>query len=230
MQDGDISALSSRVTELQSRVNHLREKEEHLDRLCKAMKENYKQARKDPTNEYYAYVTRDDLLDVFDNDSMILTVRNCDTIRQSTRTSEEDDEEIETHTLRLHGRWKAVDVRLVTTDGELTRRTPDGTESETSDKVQSASQSKPDELNNRRPGRRRRRKEENIQFKTDEESGAELNESNKKRPRNDNQNGEDEELKERRITAQTLLGYRPQRKELKRNLDDGSDSYDRKYL
>lgn len=227
MQDGDISALSSRVRKLQDRISYLRDKEDELDRLCRAMRENYKQARRNPANQFYSYVTRDDLLDVFGNESVILTARNCDTIRQGKKSSVEDGRVL--HTLRLNSLWKTVDVRLVTTDGEITHRNAQqssGDEAGTSDNGQSTSDNqsitKANELDNRRAGRRRRRKDDNSQFKTDDDSHVD------KKPRTDqsdlmlgNSHSEDEkEIEERRITAKTLLGYRPLRKEMKRYLHD----------
>lgn len=230
VQDGDISALSTRVTQLQSKVNYLRDKEEQLDRLCKAMKENYRQARKDPANEYYAYVTRDDLLKVF-GDNVILTVRNCETIREGKRESDED--ESVKHTLRANGRWKSVDVRLVTTDGELTEQKQnqiiDETEAATETTVNSETTVKAVDLNNKRPGRRRR-KDDNIQFKIDEDSTVDNGESSCKRPRNEQTSDDEKELEERRITAQTLLGYRPLKRELKRNLYDDQASFESEFL
>lgn len=232
VQDGDISALSSRVTQLQSRVDYLRDKEEQLDRLCKAMKENYRQARKDPVNEYYSYVTRDDLLKAFGDNSVILTVRNCETIREGIRESDED-EGIK-HTLRANGQWKSVDVRLVTTDGELTEQTPNEfigeTEAATETSVNIETTVKAVATNNnKRPGRRRR-KDDNIQFKIDEESSVDNDESSSKRSRNEQTSDDEKELEERRITAQTLLGYRPLKRELKRNLYDDQASFDSKWM
>lgn len=234
VQDGDISALSTRVTQLQSKVNYLREKEEQLDRLCKAMKENYRQARRDPGNEYYAYVTRDDLLKAFGDNSVILTVRNCETIREGKRESDEDENV--KHTLRANGRWKSVDVRLVTTEGELTEETPNEIIAET-EAVAETSVNIETTIkvvatnNNKRPGRRRR-KDDNIQFKIDEDSSVDNDESISKRPRNglsDDEKDDEKELEERRITAQTLLGYRPPKRELKRNLYDDQASFESKW-
>lgn len=232
VQDGDISALSTRVTQLQSKVNHLREKEEQLDRLCKAMKENYRQARKDPANEYYAYVTRDDLLKAFGDNSVILTVRNCETIREGKRESDED--ESVKHTLRANGRWKSVDVRLVTTEGELIEQTPnkiiDETEAATETSVNIETTIKAvATINNKRPGRRRR-KDDNIQFKIDEDSSVDNDESSSKRSRHEQTSDDEKELEERRITAQTLLGYRPPKRELKRNLYDDQASIESKWM
>lgn len=202
---------------MQARLNRLRETEENLDRLCKSMRENYKQARKSPSNEFFAYVTRDDLLDVFGKDSCILTMRNCDTIRKGKTKIEEDSEK---HTLRVHGKWKKVDVRLVTTDGEITRQTSDepvtdGDSSETQ-KATSASQpeSKNNAVENRRPGRRR--KPERLELK-DDDSSVDTDQAKRFKA---NLTEEEKELEDRRITAETLLGYRPPPMQRKRILDE----------
>lgn len=216
---------------MQARLNRLRETEENLDRLCKAMKMNYQQSRRSPSNEFFAYVTRDDLLDVFGEDSVILTVRNCDTIRKGKAKDEDDSEK---HTLRVHGRWKKVDVRLVTTDGEITARntqtrtseqpaeTTDGDESsETSRKIAS-SQPEPAKNSNgaRRPGRRR--KPERLELRKDDdddgESSVEIEQV--KRFKSSALTEEEKELEERRITAETLLGYRPPLVQRKRNFEE----------
>lgn len=227
VKDGDISALSERVAALQERVNSLRETENTLDHLCRAMKENYRQTRKSPSNEYYAYVTRDDLIDVFGEDSVTLTVRNFDTVRESTKTAEEDETDVEKHTLRVHGLYKTVDVRLVTTDGEMRHRTPpppDDSEldSNGSSQIQSSSQpiAKSSEQSiKRRPGRRRK-----TEIKDDD---ADRDASNQNLANiSASESTEDNELAERRLLAKSLLGYRPPRKQLKRNLDDESDSFE----
>lgn len=210
-----MSVLSNKVSKMQAKLNYMRETEENLDRLCKAMRENYKQARKNPANEFFSYVTRDDLLDVFGRESVVLTVRNCDTIRQGRIKEEEESTK---HTLRVHGRWKAVDVRLVTTDGEVARRPPQNseesseTDAEMSEKSESFSQpTAPNSstIGNRRPGRRR--KPERVELKDDDYS-IEMDRTNKSTSLTE----EEKELEERKITAETLLGYRPPPKQRKR--------------
>ncbi|XP_031618781.1 transcription factor E2F5 isoform X2 [Contarinia nasturtii] len=223
VKDGDMSVLSNKVSSMQARLNHLRETEEDLDRLCKAMRENYKQARKSPSNEFFSYVTRDDLLDVFGKESVILTVRKCDTIREGTSKVEDNSKN---HTLRLNALYKKIDVRLVTTDGEVERRIiadenetdSDVNESQTStlasqSSTASASQpeSKTNAIGNRRPGRRR--KPERIEVKNDDI----IVEPDSKRIKVDD---DDEDAEERRITAETLLGYRPSLIQRKRNFDE----------
>lgn len=202
---------------MQHRLNNLRETEEQLDRLCKAMRENYKQARKNPANEFFAYVTRDDLLDVFDDESVILTVRNCDTVRQSKVKSEDDQKK---HTLRVSGRWKQVDVRLVTTDGEVAKKAVRHlddieTDGDSSDAPKLLSASQPETktvIAERKAGRRRKQE----QFELKDDSSMETYEPKSKKLLTE----EEKELEERRITAETLLAYRPPLIQRKRNLNE----------
>lgn len=215
MNDGDMSVLSNKVSTMQSKLNDLREREENLDRLCKAMRENYKQARKSPENEFYAYVTRDDLLQVFGDDSVILTARNCDTVQ--TGKSKDEKAPVK-HKLRVHGRWKKVDMRLVTTNGEIanTDQSDDTEMNGEKLKSDSAGQQVPSNvIGNRRPGRRR--KPERFELK-DEDSNAELDLGAKKHKLNLTE--EESELEERRLTAEALLGYRPAIKQRKRNFEE----------
>lgn len=219
VNDGDMSVLSNKVSAMQARLNGLRETEENLDRLCKAMKLNYQQSRRSPSNEFFAYVTRDDLLDVFGEESVILTVRNCDTIRTGTTKDEYDSEK---HTLRVHGRWKKVDVRLVTTDGEVERNTTrtseehetDGDSNETQKKMASIQPEPKNSNGARRPGRRR--KPERLELK-DDDSNVEVEQVKRFKPA---LTEEEKELEERRITAETLLGYRPPLVQRKRNFEE----------
>lgn len=221
-----MSVLSKKVSTMQSKLNKLRETEENLDRLCKAMRENYKHARKSPTNEFFAYVTRDDLLEVFGQEPVILTMRNCDTIRQGTSKSEDNTKK---HTLRVSGRWKAVDVRLVTTDGEITAQKSTAPVAvsanaattdlagEPNEKTASASQPEPKSIAtySRRPGRRR--KPDRIELKDDDNTEIiqlpKLQQPKELTP-------EEIEQQEKRLTAETLLGYRPPYKQRKRHLEE----------
>lgn len=226
VNDGDMSVLSNKVSSMQAKLNNLRETEENLDRLCKAMRENYKQARKSPSNEFFSYVTRDDLLEVFGEDTVILTVRNCDTVRQGTAKEEDNTEK---HTLRVNGRWKKVDVRLVTTDGEVASKSARTDETETDGELSDAqkpttssqTENKTNVIGSRRPGRRR--KPERFELKEDDNS-VEIDQ-----PKNKKILTEDEkEHEERRVTAETLLGYRPPSKQRKRNMDE--DWLESRYL
>lgn len=217
---------------MQSKLNQMRETEENLDRLCKAMRENYKNARKSPSNDFFSYVTRDDLLGVFGKESVILTIRNCETIRENALKAEDSTKK---HTLKVSGRWKAVDVRLVTTDGDVAAQkatTPvvantvdnldDG---ESSQKAVSASQPEPKSVAtySRRPGRRRKPDQKND-VKDDDSTEMEPPPA-KMKPQPPVQppkelTPEEIEQQEKRITAETLLGYRPSYMQRKRHFDE----------
>lgn len=230
VNDGDMSVLSKKVSTMQSKLNQMRETEENLDRLCKAMRENYKHARKSPSNDFFSYVTRDDLLDVFGKESVILTIRNCETLRESALKAEDNTKK---HTLRVSGRWKAVDVRLVTTDGDVAAQqtiapsvsnvvdNSDGGESS----QKSASQPEPKRLAtyNRRPGRRRK-PDQTIDVKDDDSTEIEPPPSKLKPqapvPPPKELTPEEIELQEKRITAETLLGYKPPYKQRKRHFEE----------
>lgn len=191
------------------------------------MAENLKQTRNDPNNEYYAYVTRDDLVDVFERDDVVLTIRNFDRCDRSSASS--NDNVKRSHTLRLHGQWKPIDVRLVTEEGEAMRATTNNLKIEngTTNSEQNEfngmivgipSQQPTDELTGaRRRGRRRKRhiikEDENENEDADTVSdGMEIV----------NDGDINQKLDERMSTAQTLFGFQPTRKYLKRNLDEDS--------
>lgn len=232
VNDGDMSVLSKKVSTMQSKLNQMRETEENLDRLCKAMRENYKNARKSPSNDFFSYVTRDDLLEVFGKESVILTIRNCDTIRENALKAEDNTKK---HTLKVSGRWKAVDVRLVTTDGDVAAQksttsvvanTVENLDNgESSQKTISASQpeSKCVATYSRRPGRRRK-PDQKVDVKDDDNTEIEPPPA-KMKPQPPvappkELTPEEIELQEKRITAETLLGYRPPFKQRKRYFDE----------
>lgn len=215
---------------MQSKLNQMRETEENLDRLCRAMRENYKNARKSPSNDFFSYVTRDDLIEVFGKESVILTVRNCDTIREGTLKAEDNTKKH--YTLKVTGRYKAVDVRLVTTDGEVAPQkstTPVGAnavdDGESSQKTVSASQPEPKSVAtySRRPGRRRK-PDQKSDVKDDDSTEMEPPPA-KLKPQPPVQppkqlTPEEIEQQEKRITAETLLGYRPSYKQRKRYFEE----------
>lgn len=227
MNDGDMSVLSKKVSTMQSKLNKMRETEENLDRLCKAMRENYKHARKSLPNDFFAYVTRDDLLEVFGDDSVILTIKNCDTIREGKIKVENDAKK---HSLQVNGRWKAVDVRLVTNDGQVAAQSTAlpaiaNSDGESSHK-ESASQPEPKSVvtYTRRPGRRRK-PDQKIDIRDDEDDDAIIEPPSKIKPPPPPKELTSDELEqqEKQITAQTLLGYRPQYKQ-RRFEDDWLES------
>lgn len=229
VKDGDINALSSKVAKMQSKLDELRETEDELDRLCEAMKKDYERAKKNPENEFYAYVTRDDLIDVFGENSVILTVRNFTEKQTKHQPNENDDEE--EHILRVKGRFKKIDVRLVTTDGEAIQQGPPqsddtATEGESSDKQILASQPMPREINSDKRRTNRRRKPEQVEIR-DDDSNTEIDEQNSTNLSNTAE--EDREKEERIETAKALLGFRPPKKQRKRNFDDDYDSFESRY-
>lgn len=229
VNDGDMSVLSKKVSTMQSKLNQMRETEENLDRLCKAMRENYKHARKSVSNDFFAYVTRDDLLDVFANDSVILTIRNCDTISEGMVKTESNTKK---HSLRVNGRWKTVDVRLVTKDGQVAAPQAASTaianavtadaDGDTSHKTASTSQPEPKSVAtySRRPGRRRK-PDQKVDIKDDDDDDMMIEPPSKIKPPPPKELTPDElEQQEKQMTAETLLGYRPTYKQRKRNFDE----------
>lgn len=59
------------------RTNHLKTIEEDLDRQLEYAQRNLHYIMQDPTNQSYAYVTRDDLLKIYGDDS-VFTIPNYD--------------------------------------------------------------------------------------------------------------------------------------------------------
>ena len=183
------------------------------------MRENLRQATEDPSNQYYAYVTRDDLVDAF-GDDVVLTIRNYD-ICDATSVGDDDDGGLP-RTLRVYGRFKTIDVRLVTDDGEALKKTVPAAKEEAANpdelyaipnyllKTGASNQSLRSNLK-RRPGRPRRNTESNLDLDSHELS-----------------NDSDEE-DDRRESARVLLGYKPSIKRMKRNFDDDSDSFESRY-
>lgn len=219
---GDIDSISCRVNDLKEKLEQLKSQEEELDRHCRVMTENLKQTRNDPTNQYYAYATRDDFVTVFGSDDVVLTIRNYD----SCDSSPSDD--VKRQTLRLYGRWKSIDVRLVTDEGDSMRtsihfETKTETEKEQNGSnavgVSSSQPVKGSEamatMNKRRAGRRKR----HIVKEDDEDNDVLAMPVTIGR-------GAEKDVDERLAIAQALLGFRPTRKHLKRNLDDASDSFE----
>lgn len=199
------------------------------------MKENLKRTTEDPANQYYAYVTRDDLIDCFPDDSVILTIRNYDNYvatpplidedESSIDIDESEDQSAEPRTLRVYGRWKAIDVRLVTNEGEALHTDPSAIEAKKEEDknkknelalydippyLGGTSSSQPTESmqQKKRSGRSKR-------FVKAEENDT-----------SDNTTKDYENEDERKIAAKALLGYRPPKKQLKRNLDEISDSFE----
>ncbi|XP_017860418.1 PREDICTED: transcription factor E2F2 [Drosophila arizonae] len=93
------------------RTNRLKSIEEDLDRQLEYAQRNLHYIMQDPTNQSYAYVTRDDLLKIFGDDS-VFTIPNY-------------DEEVEIHRsdreLKVSlDNGSTIDIRLVTNQGKAT--------------------------------------------------------------------------------------------------------------
>lgn len=101
-----------------------------------------RQTKESSYNQFYNYITRDDLLNIFGND-VVLTIKNYDTKSLSDYTMDGSGEK-EARSVRFRSIWKGIDVRLVTNNGETLRKTntssSDG-ENGTYDDVASSSES-----------------------------------------------------------------------------------------
>lgn len=224
VKDGDLNALSSKVARIQKRVDSLREQEETLDRLCAAMKKEHELAKKNPENHMYAYITRDDLLEIYGDDKVILTLRNFADVRQKITKTEEN---VQKHILKVHGRFKKVDVRLVTTSGEALQQKPQTVEdNEDSDKQLPLTEVAALTTSDIVKRRNRRRKPAKLETKDDDE----FDEKSVGKKSTKDGGVEDKELDERRVLAKTLLGYRPPAKLIKRSFDDDCDTFECWYI
>ncbi|XP_030569014.1 transcription factor E2F2 [Drosophila novamexicana] len=93
------------------RTNHLKTIEEDLDRQLEYAQRNLHYIMQDPTNQSYAYVTRDDLLKIYGDDS-VFTIPNYD---------EEVEIQRSDHELRVSlDNGSTIDIRLVTNQGKGT--------------------------------------------------------------------------------------------------------------
>ncbi|EDV54465.1 transcription factor E2F2 [Drosophila erecta] len=94
-----------------SRTNHLKMVEDDLDRQLEYAQRNLRYVMQDPSNRSYAYVTRDDLLDIFGDDS-VFTIPNYD---------EEVDIKRNHYELAVSlDNGSTIDIRLVTNQGKST--------------------------------------------------------------------------------------------------------------
>lgn len=80
------------------------------------MQHNLKYAQEEPANQYYAYVTRDDLIDCF-GDNVVLTLRNYHAY-DSYRKPPENENDTFLYNLEVRSRTDIIDVRLATMNGE----------------------------------------------------------------------------------------------------------------
>lgn len=73
----DPHEIAMRVAVLKTTIDQLADEEETLDRHTDIIRLELKRALENPDNQYYAYVTRDDIVEGF-GDDVILTIRNYD--------------------------------------------------------------------------------------------------------------------------------------------------------
>lgn len=208
----DIDTLSLRVNELRRKVNCLRKQETILDDHCRKMSENLKQTQDDRLNQYYAYVTRDDFISVFGDDNVILTIRNFDKFETN------EEQTMDESCMRVTSEWKSIDVRLVTNEGSSIRSDADFDLND-DDNVAADDDVKNEEKNT-------------LSLSLSSSQPVRGSAANKRRHGqratvvSESIRNEQQTINERLQCAKTILGYRPPRKHLKRNLDEQSDSFE----
>ncbi|XP_017844748.1 transcription factor E2F2 [Drosophila busckii] len=90
------------------RTNHLKSLEDDLDRQLEYAQRNLNFIMQDPTNQSYAYITRDDFLNTYGDDT-VFTIPNYD---EEVKIERNDDE------LRVSlDNGSTIDIRLVTDQG-----------------------------------------------------------------------------------------------------------------
>ncbi|KAH8403351.1 hypothetical protein KR222_011096 [Zaprionus bogoriensis] len=93
------------------RTDHLKSLEEDLDKQLEYAQRNLQFIMQDPTNQSYAYLTRDDLLNIYGDDS-VFTIPNYD---EEVEIQRNDNE------LRVSlDNGSTIDIRLVTNQGKGT--------------------------------------------------------------------------------------------------------------
>lgn len=204
-QNEDVDTLSSRVTELQSKLTQLKREETVLDKHNSIMTENLKETRQDPSNQFYAYVTRDDFVSVFGDEDVVLTIRNFD---KYDNCEDESNKDLE---LRVSSQWKKIDVRLVTNEGEAMRTEVAPREKDD----HSEEDAKTKDLDGP------------ISFSQGYEKKSNRHHIHRRKAVHF-EHGE-ADMNDRLQTARVLLGYRPPKHHRKRNLDEASDSFESRY-
>lgn len=96
------------------------------------MKENVRQTKESPFNQYYLYITRDDLIDIFGNDNVVFTIKNNETMSlndyvDNNETGNDIDGQLKDNkdsprSVHFSSNWKGIDVRLVTDNGESVQK------------------------------------------------------------------------------------------------------------
>lgn len=112
----NIVETTSRAENLSIKLKQLIEDEEIIDKHYEYIQQSLKNSFEDPNNKKLAYVTRDDLLDAYGDNKLILTIRKCDAI--DTPAIHTNENIILNRALKVTSKGCCVDVRLVTDDGE----------------------------------------------------------------------------------------------------------------
>lgn len=96
------------------------------------MKENVRQTKESSFNQYYLYITRDDLIDIFGDDNVVFTIKNNETMSlndyvDNNETGNDTDGQVKDNkgsprSARFSSNWKGIDVRLVTDNGESVQK------------------------------------------------------------------------------------------------------------
>ncbi|KAH8357312.1 hypothetical protein KR200_000228 [Drosophila serrata] len=95
--------------EARDRTNHLKLQEDELDKQLEYAQRNLRYVMQDPANRSYAYLTRDDLLDLYGDDS-VFTIPNYDEEVEIQRNQNELSVSLDN--------GSTIDIRLVTNQGK----------------------------------------------------------------------------------------------------------------
>lgn len=105
-------AINLRTAILKTTIDQLIAEEQQLDQQCRHMRMELEQTQRNPENTYYAYVTRDDLIDCF-GDNVVLTLRNFDFYETDAAGA------LAQQLTVVSANQTPVDVRLVTQQGTV---------------------------------------------------------------------------------------------------------------
>lgn len=107
----DPDTIGMRTAILKTTIDQLIEDETRLDRQCHHIRLELQHAQRNPSNAYFAYVTRDDLIDCF-GDNVVLTMRDFDFYETDVSGAMAKE-------LRVVSQNTPVEVRLVTQEGDV---------------------------------------------------------------------------------------------------------------
>lgn len=107
-------STNRKVMHLQTVASSLKEEEDELTEHCMYMRQNLKNILGDTVNQSYAYVTRDDLLDCYGEDNVM--VLRCSEKMQLSVPLKSEAEESEC-ALQISSQMREIDVRLLTKQG-----------------------------------------------------------------------------------------------------------------